>query len=120
MHMRDLVGMGHHFLPSEPTKWNVEDVYEFIRSLPGEFLGNSFPDGLTEREWGTLPPSRRKQDPGCNSEGQKAPAWESIYSSTAQTPRTELERALAGQETACGSSLSKGKDKHVWPRRRCV
>ncbi|KAM5323425.1 polyhomeotic-like protein 2 isoform 3-T3 [Glossophaga mutica] len=34
MHMRDLVGMGHHFLPSEPTKWNVEDVYEFIRSLP--------------------------------------------------------------------------------------
>ncbi|XP_026915550.1 polyhomeotic-like protein 2 isoform X3 [Acinonyx jubatus] len=35
MHMRDLVGMGHHFLPSEPTKWNVEDVYEFIRSLPG-------------------------------------------------------------------------------------
>ncbi|XP_008053926.1 polyhomeotic-like protein 2 [Carlito syrichta] len=35
MHMRDLVGMGHHFLPCEPTKWNVEDVYEFIRSLPG-------------------------------------------------------------------------------------
>ncbi|XP_006862190.1 PREDICTED: polyhomeotic-like protein 2 isoform X2 [Chrysochloris asiatica] len=35
MHMRDLVGMGHHFLPSDPTKWNVEDVYEFIRSLPG-------------------------------------------------------------------------------------
>ncbi|KAM8959035.1 polyhomeotic-like protein 2 isoform 1-T1 [Lycaon pictus] len=35
MHMRDLMGMGHHFLPSEPTKWNVEDVYEFIRSLPG-------------------------------------------------------------------------------------
>lgn len=41
MHMRDLVGMGHHFLPSEPTKWNVEDVYEFIRSLPGKFLGSS-------------------------------------------------------------------------------
>ncbi|XP_044523905.1 polyhomeotic-like protein 2 isoform X1 [Gracilinanus agilis] len=35
VHMRDLVGVGHHFLPSEPTKWNVEDVYEFIRSLPG-------------------------------------------------------------------------------------
>ncbi|XP_043847628.1 polyhomeotic-like protein 2 isoform X2 [Dromiciops gliroides] len=35
MHMRDLVGVGHRFLPSEPTKWNVEDVYEFIRSLPG-------------------------------------------------------------------------------------
>jgi hypothetical protein len=31
--------MGHHFLPSEPTKWNVEDVYEFIRSLPGKALG---------------------------------------------------------------------------------
>ncbi|KFO23681.1 Polyhomeotic-like protein 2 [Fukomys damarensis] len=35
MHMRDLVGMGHHFLPSEPTKWNVKDVYEFFSSLPG-------------------------------------------------------------------------------------
>ncbi|CAI5782634.1 2 isoform X1 [Podarcis lilfordi] len=35
VHVRDLVGIGHHFLPSEPTKWNVEDVYEFIRSLPG-------------------------------------------------------------------------------------
>ncbi|XP_051026973.1 polyhomeotic-like protein 2 [Acomys russatus] len=35
VHVRDLVGMGHHFLPSEPTKWNVEDVCEFIRSLPG-------------------------------------------------------------------------------------
>lgn len=43
MHMRDLVGMGHHFLPSEPTKWNVEDVYEFIRSLPGEALGSPVP-----------------------------------------------------------------------------
>ncbi|XP_042334185.1 polyhomeotic-like protein 2 isoform X2 [Sceloporus undulatus] len=35
VHVRDLVAIGHHFLPSEPTKWNVEDVYEFIRSLPG-------------------------------------------------------------------------------------
>uniref|UniRef100_A0A8D0BLQ0 Polyhomeotic homolog 2 n=1 Tax=Salvator merianae TaxID=96440 RepID=A0A8D0BLQ0_SALMN len=35
VHVRELVGIGHHFLPSEPTKWNVEDVYEFIRSLPG-------------------------------------------------------------------------------------
>lgn len=46
MHMRDLVGMGHHFLPSEPTKWNVEDVYEFIRSLPGKFRGNSSRVGI--------------------------------------------------------------------------
>ncbi|XP_061456545.1 polyhomeotic-like protein 2 isoform X2 [Rhineura floridana] len=35
VHIQDLVSIGHHFLPSEPTKWNVEDVYEFIRSLPG-------------------------------------------------------------------------------------
>lgn len=28
--------ISHTFLPSDPTKWNVEDVYEFIRSLPGE------------------------------------------------------------------------------------
>ncbi|XP_077312118.1 polyhomeotic-like protein 2 isoform X1 [Lithobates pipiens] len=27
--------MNHTFLPSDPTKWNVEDVYEFIRALPG-------------------------------------------------------------------------------------
>ncbi|XP_060615120.2 polyhomeotic-like protein 2 isoform X2 [Anolis sagrei] len=33
--VRDLVAIGHHFLPSEPHKWNVEDVHEFIRSLPG-------------------------------------------------------------------------------------
>ncbi|XP_071370269.1 polyhomeotic-like protein 2 [Centroberyx affinis] len=25
----------HSFLPSDPGKWNVEDVYEFICSLPG-------------------------------------------------------------------------------------
>lgn len=57
MHMRDLVGMGHHFLPSEPTKWNVEDVYEFIRSLPGKTLGNSMsPWNSKERENETLPP----------------------------------------------------------------
>ncbi|XP_072011527.1 polyhomeotic-like protein 2 isoform X2 [Engystomops pustulosus] len=31
----DLQGGDHNFLPSDPTKWNVEDVYEFIRSLPG-------------------------------------------------------------------------------------
>lgn len=36
VHVRDLPGIGHRFLPSEPSKWNVEDVYEFIRSLPGE------------------------------------------------------------------------------------
>lgn len=24
-----------HFLPSDPAKWNVEDVFEFICSLPG-------------------------------------------------------------------------------------
>ncbi|KFP08487.1 Polyhomeotic-like 2, partial [Calypte anna] len=35
VHVRDLTGIGHRFLPSEPSKWNVEDVYEFIRSLPG-------------------------------------------------------------------------------------
>lgn len=36
VHVRDLASIGHRFLPSEPSKWNVEDVYEFIRSLPGE------------------------------------------------------------------------------------
>ncbi|XP_064028423.1 polyhomeotic-like protein 2 isoform X4 [Pogoniulus pusillus] len=35
VHVRDLAALGHRFLPSEPSKWNVEDVYEFIRSLPG-------------------------------------------------------------------------------------
>ncbi|XP_075047169.1 polyhomeotic-like protein 2 isoform X2 [Mixophyes fleayi] len=31
----DLLAMNHNFLKSDPTKWNVEEVYEFIRSLPG-------------------------------------------------------------------------------------
>ncbi|MBN3325662.1 PHC2 protein, partial [Atractosteus spatula] len=34
-HARELPLLTQHFLPSDPTKWNVEDVYEFIRSLPG-------------------------------------------------------------------------------------
>ncbi|XP_030623593.1 polyhomeotic-like protein 2 [Chanos chanos] len=34
-HGRDLPVLTQHFLPSDPVKWNVEDVYEFICSLPG-------------------------------------------------------------------------------------
>ncbi|XP_077070745.1 polyhomeotic-like protein 2 isoform X2 [Siphateles boraxobius] len=34
-HSRDLPLLTQHFLASNPTKWNVEDVYEFICSLPG-------------------------------------------------------------------------------------
>ena len=26
----------HSFLPSDPGRWNIDDVYEFISSLPGE------------------------------------------------------------------------------------
>lgn len=58
-------------------------------------LGTLFPDGLMEREWETSPPARRKQDPGYSSRGHKAPACESIYSSPAQTLRTEVKWALA-------------------------
>ncbi|XP_018430075.1 PREDICTED: polyhomeotic-like protein 2 [Nanorana parkeri] len=35
LHPGDTLHINHNFLPSDPTKWNVEDVYEFIRSLPG-------------------------------------------------------------------------------------
>ncbi|KAE8594842.1 hypothetical protein XENTR_v10019818 [Xenopus tropicalis] len=35
LHSRDHIALNQDFLPSNPTKWNVEDVYEFIRSLPG-------------------------------------------------------------------------------------
>lgn len=34
---RELPLLPQHFLPCDPTKWNVEEVYEFIRSLPGEW-----------------------------------------------------------------------------------
>uniref|UniRef100_A0A8C1C366 Polyhomeotic homolog 2a (Drosophila) n=1 Tax=Cyprinus carpio carpio TaxID=630221 RepID=A0A8C1C366_CYPCA len=34
-HRRELPLLTQHFLASDPTKWNVEDVYEFICSLPG-------------------------------------------------------------------------------------
>ncbi|KAF4112507.1 polyhomeotic-like protein 2b isoform X3 [Onychostoma macrolepis] len=27
--------LSQHFLPIDPTKWNVQEVFEFIRSLPG-------------------------------------------------------------------------------------
>lgn len=33
---RDAPSLCERFLPSDPTKWNVEEVYEFIRSLPGQ------------------------------------------------------------------------------------
>lgn len=31
----DLPLLPHSFLPSDPGQWNIEDVYEFISSLPG-------------------------------------------------------------------------------------
>ncbi|XP_072553221.1 polyhomeotic-like protein 2 isoform X2 [Salminus brasiliensis] len=34
-HSRELPLLPQPFLPSDPAKWNVEDVYEFICSLPG-------------------------------------------------------------------------------------
>ncbi|XP_036390145.1 polyhomeotic-like protein 2 isoform X1 [Megalops cyprinoides] len=34
-HVRELPLLTQHFLPSDPTKWNVAHVYEFICSLPG-------------------------------------------------------------------------------------
>ena len=34
---QELPLLPQHFLPCDPTKWNVEEVYEFIRSLPGEW-----------------------------------------------------------------------------------
>ncbi|XP_066528783.1 polyhomeotic-like protein 2 isoform X2 [Hoplias malabaricus] len=34
-HSRELPLLTQQFLPSDPAKWNVEDVYEFICSLPG-------------------------------------------------------------------------------------
>lgn len=33
---RDTSSLCQHFLPNDPTKWNVEEVYEFICSLPGQ------------------------------------------------------------------------------------
>uniref|UniRef100_A0A8C3A4N3 Polyhomeotic homolog 2b (Drosophila) n=1 Tax=Cyclopterus lumpus TaxID=8103 RepID=A0A8C3A4N3_CYCLU len=33
--VRDAPSPCRRFLPNDPTKWNVEEVYDFIRSLPG-------------------------------------------------------------------------------------
>ncbi|KAK1796458.1 hypothetical protein P4O66_009515, partial [Electrophorus voltai] len=30
--------LSQHFLPCDPTNWNVQEVFEFIRSLPGQWL----------------------------------------------------------------------------------
>ncbi|XP_041426599.1 polyhomeotic-like protein 2 [Xenopus laevis] len=35
LHRRDPIDMSQEFLPIDPTKWNVEDVYKFICSVPG-------------------------------------------------------------------------------------
>ncbi|CAH2318572.1 polyhomeotic 2 isoform X1 [Pelobates cultripes] len=35
LHSGDHLPLNQNFLPSNPTQWKVEDVYEFIRSLPG-------------------------------------------------------------------------------------
>ncbi|XP_062871629.1 polyhomeotic-like protein 2 isoform X2 [Trichomycterus rosablanca] len=35
IHSRELPLLTQNILPSDPAKWNVEDVYEFICSLPG-------------------------------------------------------------------------------------
>ncbi|XP_068172195.1 polyhomeotic-like protein 2b [Antennarius striatus] len=32
---RDAPSLCQRYIPDDPTKWNVEEVYEFIRSLPG-------------------------------------------------------------------------------------
>lgn len=32
----DAALLRQRFLPNDPTKWNVEEVYDFIRSLPGQ------------------------------------------------------------------------------------
>ncbi|XP_061075893.1 polyhomeotic-like protein 2b [Conger conger] len=32
---RELPVLTHHFLPSDPPQWSVEEVHRFIRSLPG-------------------------------------------------------------------------------------
>lgn len=34
---RDAPSLCQRFLPNDPAKWNVEEVYEFIRSLPGQW-----------------------------------------------------------------------------------
>lgn len=34
---RDAPSLCERFLPNDPTKWNVEEVYEFICSLPGQW-----------------------------------------------------------------------------------
>lgn len=34
---RDAPSLCQRFSPSDPAKWNVEEVYEFIRSLPGQW-----------------------------------------------------------------------------------
>ncbi|XP_051563359.1 polyhomeotic-like protein 2 isoform X2 [Myxocyprinus asiaticus] len=33
--LEELPLLSQHFLPCDPTKWNVQEVFEFIRSLPG-------------------------------------------------------------------------------------
>lgn len=40
---RDAPALCQRFFPSDPAKWNVEEVYEFIRSLPGQWSKHKLP-----------------------------------------------------------------------------
>lgn len=40
-HSRELPLLTQHFMLNDPAKWNVEDVYEFICSLPGTITFNN-------------------------------------------------------------------------------
>lgn len=68
---------------------------------------------------GHLASLQEEQDPGCNSEGQKAPACESMCSSTAH-PEDRTEEGFGRSGDCLREQLSKGKDKHAWLRARCA
>lgn len=85
VHGRDLPSLGHRFLPSEPSKWNVEDVYEFIRSLPGEECPGTDREGSIHAYpevwfWEDLCPSRHVQGGIYSRITPELWFWGEIYS----------------------------------------
>lgn len=51
------------FLPNDPTKWNVEEVYDFIRSLPGQTGTLAAEHNAVSLRWTiSVPPTEQNEE----------------------------------------------------------
>ncbi|KAJ3602088.1 hypothetical protein NHX12_029848 [Muraenolepis orangiensis] len=100
-------GTPQHFLPCDPTKWNVEEVYEFIRSLQG---CQEIADEFRSQEIDGQALLLLKEDHLMSTMNIKlGPALKIFPPCPCQTPRETLPKvALRRSRTSKCSSLRQG------------